>query len=462
MPIPFLTYVYHHGAPEWMPQPWNIIKGGGTLAALALTKWYCTGATNLSERKMHGKVVMITGGTSGIGAAAALEIAKRGGQVVLLTKQPPSDPFLVEFIEDMRSRAGHTMIYAEQVDLESMYSIRKFATKWIDNAPPRRLDAIVLCAATLTPPGMPRTETAEGIESVWMVNYLANFHLLSILSPAIKAQPFDRDVRVIMATCPSYIASPPLSKAIDADAWSPGTAYARSKLALLTFGKAFQKHLDAYKRPDQLPMNSRVVFIDPGYCRTTGMTRWISRGTLWGLFVYLACYFFSWLLLKSPYMGAQSILFALMEGELSRIPGGQLVKECRVVDFARKDIEDEEASKKLWEASDALIEKTEKEQGALRAKMKKEESQKEKENEEAEKVQEVEALVEAIKKGRSKEKEKEREKDKDRSKEKSKDKQKDKDRSKERTKDKSKDKEKEKDKEKDKSKSKSKSSRKKE
>lgn len=451
MPIPFLTYVYHHGAPEWMPHPWTIIKSGSSLAALALTKWYCTGATNTSERSMHGKVIMMTGATSGIGAAAALEIAKRGGQVILLTKTPPTDSFLVEFVEDMRSRAGHTMIYAEQVDLESLYSIRKFATKWIDNAPPRRLDAIILCAATLTPPGMPRTETVEGIERVWMVNYLANFHLLSILSPAIKAQPFDRDVRVIVATCPSYIASPPLREAIDKGAWSPGTAYARSKLALVTFGKAFQKHLDTYKRPDQLPMSSRVIFVDPGYCRTAGMTRWLTRGTLWGLFVYVIGYFFSWLLLKSAHMGAQSILFALMEGELTRIGGGRLVKECRLVDFARKDIDEEEASKKLWEASDSLIEKTEKEQVALRAKRKKEESQREKDEQEAEKVQEVDALVEAIKKGKAKEKEKEKskEKDKDKSKDKSKD------RSKERTKEKSKDKEKEKDKIKDKSKSRS-------
>lgn len=101
---------------------------------------------------MHGKVVIVTGGTSGIGAAVVRDLAQRGAQIVLLTHQPPSDMFIVDYIEDLREETGNTMIYAEQVDLSSLYSIRQFATKWIDNAPPRRLDMIVLCAATLTPP----------------------------------------------------------------------------------------------------------------------------------------------------------------------------------------------------------------------------------------------------------------------------------------------------------------------
>ncbi len=72
---------------------------------------------------------------------------------------------------------------------------------------------VVLCAATLTPPGKPRVETAEGIEQTWMVNFVANFHLLGILSPALRAQPIDRDVRIVLPTCSAYIASPPLRDA---------------------------------------------------------------------------------------------------------------------------------------------------------------------------------------------------------------------------------------------------------
>jgi len=414
MPLPFLANLYFNGAPSWMPEPWWLIKAGSALGALILTKRYCSGRTNAAERNMHGRVVMITGGTSGIGAAVARELARRGAQLVLLTRQAPSDPFLVDFVDDLRAQTGNDMVYAEQVDLASLHSVRRFATRWIDNAPPRRLDMVVLCAATLTPPGAAREETAEGVETTWMVNFLANFHLLGILSPAIKAQPFDRDVRVILPTCSSYIASPPLRDALDRGAWTPGRAYARSKLALMVFGRAFQKHLDAYKRPDSLPMNARVVFVDPGYARTAGMVRWLTRGSLLGLLAYLALYLVPWLVLKSADMAAQSILHAAMEEALGRGAGGRLVKECIEVDFARREVDDEAAAKELWEASDALIERTEKKAAERRAREKKEREEgekaeaerkvkEEKAREESEKVQEIEALVDTIKKGRARE-----------------------------------------------------------
>lgn len=414
MVLPFIEEVLENGFPSWVPQwvrdPWLVFQIVAITSTLYFLKAYSNGMANPVEIKMHGKVVMITGGTSGIGAVVTKELAQRGAQIVLLTRLPPSNPFLADYVGDLRKQTNNQMIYTEQVDLSSLHSIRQFATKWIDNAPPRRLDMIILCAATLTPPGKKRTQTSEGIEETWMVNYLANFHLLGILSPALRAQPFDRDVRVILPTCSSYISSPPLSEALDKKKWTPGKAYARSKLALMVFGQAFQKHLDAYKRPDELPMNARVIFVDPGYSRTPGMRRWLTRGTMWGLCVYLATYFLPWLFLKSPDMGAQSILYAAMESSLRREPGGKLIKECREVDFARVDIKDEEIAKKLWEHSDDLITKTEKEQAALRAKEKKQQDAKEQEKKEAEKAEEIESLVNAIKKGKDAEKKKRRNK----------------------------------------------------
>ncbi|KAK1759408.1 retinol dehydrogenase [Echria macrotheca] len=407
MPLKLLSSLVMSGLPPWFPEPMRIVKVGSTIGALALTKWYASGSTCRADRDMHGRVVIITGGTTGIGAITAYELANRGAQIVLLTRQPPTDPFLAEFVDDLRDRTNNQLIYAEQVDLASLHSIRQFATRWVDNVPPRRLDMIILCAATLTPPGGRRSKTPEaGIETTWMVNFLANFHLLGILSPAIRAQPFDRDVRIIIPTCSTYIASPPLDAPFEDKNWSPGAAYARSKLALMVFAQAYQKHLDAYKRPDQLPMNARVFLADPGYTRTAGMMRWLTRGSLFGLLLYMLVYPLVWLLLKSPLMGAQTILYAALEGSLVREPGGKLFKECMEVDYARKDIKDEEVAKKLWEASDKLIEKAEKEAAVKRAKQKQEEEKKKEEEKQAKQVEEIESLVDAISKGKKKEAEK--------------------------------------------------------
>ncbi len=311
---------------------------------------------------------------------------------MLLTQHPLSDPFLVDYIMDLRTQTNNELITAEHVDLNSLHSIRLFATKWVDNAPPRRLDMVILCANTLTPRGGKVSVTDDGLESNWGLNYLANFHLLSILSPALRAQPPDRDVRVIFGTCSSYMGGalpdfskddkpapkakgksasqpPPKSTAL---AFTPASAYATSKLALMTFASAFQKHLNAYARPDKQPMNARVLVVDPGWTRTPGMRRYLSFGSLWGLAIYLFTWPLWWLVLKSPEEGAQSFLFAAMEARFGRGVGGWLIKECREVRFARGEIEDENVQKGLWEASEKTVEALEKQGAAKRAREKKE------------------------------------------------------------------------------------------
>ncbi|CAK7269181.1 hypothetical protein SEPCBS119000_003440 [Sporothrix epigloea] len=467
MPIDFATSAILYGLPEWFPQPMTLAKLVGTLGLLVGTKFYCSGVANRSDRTMHGRVVMITGGTSGVGAAVALDLAKRGAHIVLLTAQPPSDPFVVDYVDELRELAGHQLIYAEQVDLSSLHSIRKFATQWLDNLPVRRLDMVILCAAvageaqrdpqtdkTLTP--LRGVTTADGIERAWGVNYLANFHLLAMLSPALRSQPFDRDVRVIVTTCSSYIGSPPLvapvqeplTKArkgkksaplssttnpdgLDIPDWTPARAYARSKLALMVFARSFQKHLDSHKRPDNLPGNVRVLLVDPGLSRTPGFRRWLTGGSLlWLVLGYVLLYPIWWLLIKSADDGAQSILFAALDGELRRMRdfgtvgdplqaeakndplAHKLVKECRLVDIARRDVEDEAVAKALWQDSDVLVEATEKRSAEKRQRDKEANAAAAKEEErvrnETHQVSEIEALVSAIKKG----KEREREKDK--------------------------------------------------
>jgi NAD(P)-dependent dehydrogenase (short-subunit alcohol dehydrogenase family) len=402
MPVPIISQVFAEGF-DSVPFLPSILKTIPWLALAYVLKWYLSGASNSSERNMHGKVVLVTGGTSGVGDAVIHELASRGAQIVLLTQHALTDPFLVAYIEDLRNDTNNQLITAEQVDLASLYSIRQFATKWIDNVPPRRLDMLVLCGNTITTKsGEVESTAGENVELNWMVNYLSNFHLLSILSPALRAQPPDRDVRILFGTCSSYIGGDLLhltsnhqpskskSKANGTPAanssiqeptrFSPANALATSKLALTMFAVAFQKHLSTYKRPDKMPMNTKVLLVDPGFSRTPGMRRWLSFGSLFGLALYLFFYPFWWLVLKSPTMGAQSFLYAAMEERFSRISdspdaGAWLIKECAERPFGRKDVKDEEKQKLLWEYSEKMILEAEKRGAIYRAKIKKEEEE---------------------------------------------------------------------------------------
>jgi NAD(P)-dependent dehydrogenase (short-subunit alcohol dehydrogenase family) len=287
-------------------------------------------------------------------------LASRGAQIILLTRHAPTDAFLVDYIDDVRTATNNELIYAEQVDLSSLHSIRLFATKWIDNAPPRRLDMIILCANVMTPYWGTTKTTIDGIEEEWAINYLANFHLLSILAPGIRAQPPDRDVRILFSTCSSYIGGTLEMKDTEAPTKSGGTSYARSKLAVMIFANAFQKHLDAYMRPDKQANNARAFIVDPGYSRTPGTRRWLSGGSLLGLAVYLVTWPAWWLVLKSSEQGAQSFLKAAMEAEYAAAPGGMMIKECMEIQPLRQEVKNEDVAKRLWEFSEKQIEAVEK------------------------------------------------------------------------------------------------------
>ncbi|KAG5292150.1 oxidoreductase [Histoplasma ohiense] len=418
MPVPLLAHSVVDGISS-IPYAVPILKTAPAVALIVLLKRYFGGARNTSERLMHSKVVMITGGTSGIGASIAQSLASQGAQLILLTRHAPSDPFLVDYIDDLRNATGNQLIYAEQVDLSSLYSIRTFATKWIDNAPPRRLDMVILCATTIKPShANPRT-TIDCLDEEWQINYLANYHLLSILSPSLRAQPADRDVRVIIGTCSSYIGakldlktleyrtmrtassnhtsskasarnSKPVNEIINNKTGSNTKAdqnglYATSKLALMIFAKSFQSHLSAFDRPDKQPCNARVLVVDPGFSRTPGTRRWITGGSLLGLLIYLITWPIWWLVLKSPQQGSQSFLMAAMDivlgapaaniggvGVSAGLAGGKLIKECKERDIMRKEVTDEKIAKELWELSSRQIEQREKEGAILRALEKKE------------------------------------------------------------------------------------------
>jgi hypothetical protein len=101
------------------------------------------------------------------------------------------------------------------------------------------------------------------------------------------------------------------------------------------------------------------------------MRRYLSRGTLWGLALYIILWQNIWLFLKSSEQGAQSFLYAAMEASLGRGNGGKLVKECMEVDFARADVKDEEVAKNLWQGSEKIIERIEREEAVKRALIKK-------------------------------------------------------------------------------------------
>lgn len=61
MPVPILNQMFTDGV-DSIPFVWPVLKTLPAFAALYLVKTFCQGASNTSERNLHGKVVVVTVG----------------------------------------------------------------------------------------------------------------------------------------------------------------------------------------------------------------------------------------------------------------------------------------------------------------------------------------------------------------------------------------------------------------
>ncbi|MCP4370994.1 MAG: SDR family oxidoreductase [Deltaproteobacteria bacterium] len=116
---------------------------------------------------MKDKTVVITGATSGLGRATALQLAQKGAFVVIIAR---SNTKANEVIKEIKKEGGKAqfIIY----DLSSMKDTKEAAesiTKVVD-----RLDVLINNAGAYFPE---YRETSEGFESTLALNYLSSFLL---------------------------------------------------------------------------------------------------------------------------------------------------------------------------------------------------------------------------------------------------------------------------------------------
>jgi len=127
----------------------------------------------MNEPCSDRRVVVITGGSDGIGAAAARLLARRGDRVVLVGRSPGKT----------RSAAAQIGAEGHVADFAHLGQVRELAAALVRQHP--RIDVLVNNAGLIA--GAQRTVTADGHELTFQVNHLAPFLLTMLLRDRLAA-----------------------------------------------------------------------------------------------------------------------------------------------------------------------------------------------------------------------------------------------------------------------------------
>jgi len=191
----------------------------------------------------QGRRILITGANSGIGYETALELTRRGAEVII-----PARSFekASEAIARIRGEVPGAKLVPAILDLASLASVRVFAAFVEETYPGHSLDLLINNAGVMAVPQ--RELTVDGYERQFATNYLGPFLLTTLLYPHLKQQTGTRIVTVSSGvTNQGKIEFDNLqSERLYKPTYG---AYSQSKLADLIFQLELQRRLTAIGSP---------------------------------------------------------------------------------------------------------------------------------------------------------------------------------------------------------------------
>jgi NAD(P)-dependent dehydrogenase (short-subunit alcohol dehydrogenase family) len=281
------------------------------------------------EHDLSGKVFLLTGGTDGIGKAAATEFARRGADLTILAR---NEAKAERVVSELKMHTGNDRIRYLLCDLSRMADVRRAADEF--KLRPDRLDVLVNNAgATLRNPML----GPDGIELTFALNYLSHFLLTLSLLDVIRGT---KNARVV-STSSAMQARGTLDlnitpTSVDGPGWR---AYATAKLATILFTMELQRRLAG--------STATANCFEPGMVRT----QFGGFGTDLGFFLNLV-YAIARPFAKTPQQGADSLIWLATCPE-ARPLMGQYISQRRPA-IPAKQARDPDLALQLWVMSEAL------------------------------------------------------------------------------------------------------------
>lgn len=195
--------------------------------------------TSSPSTEQSGRVTLVTGASRGIGREVALEIARRGGDVVALARTQGA----LEELDDAIRALGRfaTLVPADLKDFDGLDRLAQaVAQRW------GRLDGLALVGAMLGPISPVAHIEPKDWDAAVAANLTANYRLIRAFDPLLRASDAGRVVFVSSGAAQNPRAF-----------WAP---YAATKAGLDAFAKSYAAETQAF--------GLKVNTVNPGATRT--------------------------------------------------------------------------------------------------------------------------------------------------------------------------------------------------
>ena len=204
---------------------------------------------------MDSKHVVLTGASSGLGLATAIELAEAGADLTLVIRNPAKQQAL---LETLATTTGRTDITVELADLSLLAEVEALADRLINQGKP--IDVLINNAGALYPQ---RQVTSENLEQSFALLLLSPWHLTRRLHPLLAGH--ETPARVINVVSGGMYTEKLVCRRLvmPEDNYQGAKAYARAKRALTVLTELWA---DAW-----LADNIVINAMHPGWADTPGV-----------------------------------------------------------------------------------------------------------------------------------------------------------------------------------------------
>lgn len=313
------------------------------------------GATTTTEEvlsgvRLHGKRILVTGVSAGLGVETARALAAHGAQVVGAARDlAKAEAATAQVRKDAAAGGGSFELVA--LDLGNLKSVRACADALVGKGEP--FDVVIANAGVMA---TPFCNTVDGFEMQFGTNHLGHFVLVNRIAPLIRDGG-----RLINLSSAGHRYSP-----VDLDdpnfertPYDPMVAYGRSKTANILFAVAFDKR---HRR-----RGVRAAAVHPGGIQTE-LGRYMGTESLKKLVEQinqrLAAAGKGPFQFKSIPQGAATSVWAGVVAPAEEI-GGKYCENCHVAQLVPDDVNfsegvrgyalDADKAEALWKKSEELV-----------------------------------------------------------------------------------------------------------